>query len=93
MIAKAGGYFRRPFKGYRGLNQGNPMFPTISNVVMDAVIRSWVAVVAPSEDGTEKLGLSIQYLEVYFYSNRGLVTSTQTDWLKRAFELLVRLFN
>ena len=92
-MARDGGYFGILFKGYHGVTQVDPLSPTIFNVVMDAVIRSWVAVVAPSEDGTEKLGVSIKDLEVYFYSNRGLVTSTQTDWLKRAFEVLVRLFN
>ena len=38
MVAKAGGYFGRPFKGYQGSTQGDPLCPTIFNVVMDAVI-------------------------------------------------------
>ena len=52
MVAKAGGYFGRLFKGYRGFTQGNPLPPTIFNVVMGAVICHWVMVVTPTEAGT-----------------------------------------
>ena len=38
MVARAGGYFGIPFKGYRGVTQGNPLYPTIFNMVVDAVI-------------------------------------------------------
>ena len=39
METKAGEYFGNPFKGYRGITQGNPLSPTIFNVVADTVIR------------------------------------------------------
>ena len=39
MVAKAGGYFGQPFKGYQGVMQGDLLFSTIFNVVVDAVIR------------------------------------------------------
>ena len=52
------------------------MYPTIFNVVVEDVIRHWVEVVAPTEDGTEVLGLSIQDLAAYFYAEDGLITST-----------------
>ena len=48
MMAKAGGCFRRPFKGYRGVTQEDPLSPTIFNVVVDVVIRHWVTVVTPT---------------------------------------------
>ena len=38
MAAKAGGYFRRPFKECQGLMQGENLSSTIFNVVVDAVI-------------------------------------------------------
>ena len=53
MLENSGGYFYPPFKGYRGVNQGNHLSPTIFNVVMDAVIWHWVMVVAPTEAGAE----------------------------------------
>ena len=42
MVARAGGYYGTGFKVERGVTQGNPLSPTIFNVVVDAVVRHWV---------------------------------------------------
>ena len=39
MVARAGGYFGMPFKGYRIITQGYPLSPTIFNVVVDSITR------------------------------------------------------
>ena len=39
------------------------------------------------------LGLTILYLAAYFYSDDGLVESTQPERLQRAFDILTDLFN
>ena len=92
MVARAGGYFGLPFKGYRGVTQCDPLSPTLFNVVVDAVIRHWVTVVAEIEAGTEVLGLLIQYFVPYFYSDDGLAASTQPERLQRVFTVLTGLF-
>ena len=56
MAAKAIGYFRRPFKAYWCVTKGEPLSPTIFNVVVDAVICHWVTVVTPSEASMGGLG-------------------------------------
>ena len=43
MVARAGGYYGDAFKGVRGVTQGYPLSYTIFNVVVDAVVRHWVA--------------------------------------------------
>ena len=88
MVAKDGGYFGRPFKGYQVVTQGDPLYPTILNVVVDDVICHWVAVVTPTEAGTGGLGLTIIDLVAYFYAKNGLVALNQTERLKRAFDVL-----
>ena len=93
MVAKAGRYFGRLSKGYQGVTQGEPLSPIIFNVVVDVVILHWVKVVAPTEAVTGGLGLTIIDLAGYFYSNDGLVVSTQTERLQRAFYILTGLFN
>ena len=60
---------------------------------MGAVICYWGVVVALTEDGTEGLGQSIQGLAEYFYSDDGLVASTQADRLQREFDVLAILFD
>ena len=42
MVARAGKYYGTGFKGERGVTQGDPLSPTIFNVVVDAVVRQWL---------------------------------------------------
>ena len=64
MVARAGGYYGPSFKVYRGFTQGDPLSPTLFNVVVDAIICHWVTVAAATKEGTEGLGLLIQDLAV-----------------------------
>ena len=73
MVARASGYFGLPFKGYCGVTQGDPLSPTLSNVVVGAIIRHWVTVVAATKKGVEGLDLLIRDLAAYFYSGDGLI--------------------
>ena len=41
MVAQAGGYYRTGFKGDRVVTQGDPLSPTIFNVVVGAVVSHW----------------------------------------------------
>ena len=36
-VARAGRYYGKVFQGARGVTQGDPIYPTIFNVVVDAV--------------------------------------------------------
>ena len=50
MVARAGGYYGTDFQGARGVAEGDPLPPTIFNVVVDAVVCNWVtAVIAGAE--------------------------------------------
>ena len=73
MVARASGYFGLPFKGYCGVTKGDPLSPAISNVVVGAIIRHWVTVVAATKKGVEGLDLLIRDLTAYFYSGDGLI--------------------
>ena len=44
MVERVGGYYGADFKGDKGVTQGNSLSPTIFNVVVNAVVRHWVAV-------------------------------------------------
>ena len=44
MVERAGGYYGTYFKGDKGVTQGDPLSPTIFNVVVNFVVRHWVAV-------------------------------------------------
>ena len=42
MVARSSGYYGEAFKGARGVTQGDPLSPTIFNVVVDTVVRHWI---------------------------------------------------
>ena len=42
MVMRSGGYYRSAFQGFRGVTQGDPMSPTIFNMVAYAVVWHWV---------------------------------------------------
>ena len=39
MVAQAEGYYWDAFKGARGVTQGDPLSPTIFNMLVDVVVR------------------------------------------------------
>ena len=57
MVARAGEYYGTYFGGERGVTQGNPLSPTIFNVVVDAVVRRWVH--GMMEEGFDVYGLDV----------------------------------
>ena len=54
MVARAGGYYREPSCGEKGVTQGDPLLPTIFNVVVDAVVYHWESLVAEREGGGQQ---------------------------------------
>ena len=51
MVDQAGGYCGEPFCRDRGVTQGNPLLPTIFNVVVDTVVRHWESLLTEWEGG------------------------------------------
>ena len=51
MLYRAGRYYGAPFKGSMGVTQGDPLYPTILCMVVDAVICHWVTVVDGENSG------------------------------------------
>ena len=49
MVDRSGQYYAALFKGYYRVTQGDPTYPTILNMLADAVIRHWVTVVTGEE--------------------------------------------
>ena len=93
IVKKTGRYFGPPFQEYRGVTQVDNFFPTVFNVVVDAVIRHWTMVVVLTEAGAEGLGETFQELAALLYANSMLVASPWTERLQRAFNALTYIFD
>ena len=46
VVAREVGYYVEPFHGDRDVTQGEPLSPTIFNMVVGAVVRHWDSLVA-----------------------------------------------
>ena len=93
MIAKAGGYYGSDFQGFRGLTQGEPVYPTIFNVEVDAVVRHWVNVMVESADKQSGRGQERWHQNDLFYADDGMVASSDLRWLQGSFSTLVGMFD
>ena len=93
MVARAGGYYGAAFRGERGVTQGDPLSPTIFNVVVDTVVRHWVTGFLEESEARGELGQEGRHQAALFYADDGMVASLDPVWLKVAFNALVGLFD
>ena len=93
MVARAGGYFGTGFKGARGVTEGNPLSPTIFNVVVDAVVCHWVTLTVEKAETQGERGREGRHQAALFYADDCIVASSDPRWLQWAFNTLVILFD
>ena len=63
------------------MTQGDPLSPTIFNVVVDAVVRHWVEVMVEREGGQDGNRKEGQHQRALFYADDGMVTSSEPGCL------------
>ena len=93
MVARAGGYYGKAFKGERGVTQGEPLSPTIFNVVVDAVVRHWVNGLVDEAEAKGETGREGRHQSEVFYADDGMVVSSDPSCLQGAFNALVAIFD
>ena len=93
MMYIIGGYYEIPFKAQRGVTQAHPLSPTISKVVVDAMLHNRVLVVAETEGevGSKGFVRGVQRLVVYLYADNGLLVYMRSERIKRVFHVLMDL--
>ena len=93
MVVNAGGYYGLAFRRFRGMMQGDPLSPTIFNVVVDAVARHWVEVMVESAENQSGRGQEGRQQNDLFYEYGGMVTSLDTRWIQGALSTLVGMLD
>ena len=61
MVERAVGYCRTAFGGERGVTQGDPLSPTIFNVVVDVVVRHGVHRVMEEAEARGETGQEVRH--------------------------------
>ena len=93
MVARAERYYGKGFKGERGVTQGDPLSPTIFNVVVDAVVRHWLLLATKEAERRGERGGEGRHQAALFYADDGMIASSDPRWLQWAFTILVGLFD
>ena len=73
--------------------QGNPLSPTIFNVVVDAVVRHWIRIAVTEAETRGGRGREGRHKSALFYADDGILTSSDPQWLQWAFSQIVGLFD
>ena len=73
--------------------QGDPLSPTIFNVVVEAVVRHWVQGVLEELEASREMGQEGRHQAAFFYADSGMVALLDPAWLQGAFNALVGLFD
>ena len=93
MVARAGGYYRMAFKGELGVTQGDPLSPTIFNVVVDALVRHWLTGVITDTEEQGDLGKEVRHQVALLYADDGMVALSDPRWLQGVLNTLVGFFD
>ena len=93
MVARVGGYYGIEFQRGCRLMQGDPLSPTIFNVVVDAVVRHWVMGVIVGVEERSERGKEGRHQAALFYADNVMVSSSDPRWLQGVINTLVGLFD
>ena len=93
MVARAGGYYGKGFKGGRVVTQGDPLSPTTFNVVVDAVVHHWLTIAVTEAENRRERGREGRHKAALFYADDGMLASSDPQWLQCAFTQLVGIFD
>ena len=66
----------------RGVTQGNPLSPTIFNVVVDVVVCHWVTLAVEEAEKKGERGREGRHQAALFYADDGMVASSDPRWLQ-----------
>ena len=62
--------------------QGDPLSPTIFNVVVDAVVLHWITIAVTEAEKRGERGREGRHKAALFYADDGMLASSDPQWLQ-----------
>eukprot|EP00978_Attheya_sp_CCMP212_P005927 scaffold13219_cov61-Attheya_sp.AAC.3 len=94
ITAKASGYHEEPFTATPGVTQGDPVSPTIFNIVINVVVCYWLSLVCREDITANGLGYDeVKERRILFYANDdGLLSLYNREWVQESYDVLIGIF-
>ncbi len=93
MVCQSSGNYGTPFKAGRGVTQGGPLSAKLFNILVDAVACEWFRELREVGDyGERELDDLMSTFCSIFYVDNAYLASRDAEFLQRALDLLVSLF-
>ena len=92
MVTKAGKYYVQPFITGRGVTQGDPFFPTLFIIIVDAVFRATLKEIFGPLEAQHGFGWSTGEHNICFYADDGQISGRDLVWVHTALTKMVTMF-
>ena len=87
------GYHIPSFPATQGKTQGSLVSPTLLNMVVENIIRTWLAMTVEDQRVDHNgMGEAVGWCLGVFYADDGMVGSIDTEWLQHSINVQVGLF-
>ena len=92
MVIKSGKYYGQPFSKRIGVNQGDPVSPTLFNIIVDAVFRGALQEICGPKESQHGSGWLVGENNICFYADDGRIAGRDPIWVQTALTTMVRMF-
>ena len=92
VITRAGGCHGNPINTGQGVTQGEPVYPTIFNIVVCVLVWAMLLEVCASQEAQHGLRWAAGEQEILFYADDGRITGRNPIWIQGMLTKILRIF-
>ena len=81
MVTKSGKYYGRPFRMGRGVTWGDPVLPTLLNIIVDSVVRATLQEICGPQEAHHGFGWSTGEHNIFLYADDGRIAGRDPIWV------------
>ena len=92
VVTKSGKCYGRPFSMGIGVTQGDPVSPTLFNIIVDAVFQATLQEICGPQEYQQGFGWSTREHNILFYVDDGRISGQELIWVQASLTKMVRIF-